>query len=210
VLEGSRGTIFIWVVAAVLATLAAARLLGGGGSAAPPPVRLDGGEASSAGARPAGSREPGAREGVFIHVAGAVRRPGLYRLGSDARVAEALQRAGGPLPRAELTAVNLAARVADGQQVVVPAAGKVSGATPPAAPAGSADAAGAGGAGVKLSLASATAEQLEELDGIGPTLAERIIEFRDAQGGLASLDQLNEVDGIGEQRLASLREGLQP
>ena len=64
--------------------------------------------------------------------------------------------------------------------------------------------------GVKLSLASATAEQLEELDGIGPTLAERIIEYRDAQGGLASLDQLNEVDGIGEQRLASLREGLQP
>ena len=94
--------------------------------------------------------------------------------------------------------------------MVVPVAGKVSGATPPAAPAGSADAAGAGSAGVKLSLASATAEQLEELDGIGPTLAERIIEFRDAKGGLASLDQLNEVDGIGEQRLASLREGLQP
>ena len=153
-----------------------------------------------------------ARDRVFVHVAGAVRRPGLYRLGSDARVAEALQRAGGPLPRAELTAVNLAARVADGQQVLVPVAGRVSGATAPAAPGGSADAAGAGGAGVgvKLSLASATAEQLEELDGIGPTLAERIIEYRDAQGGLASLDQLNEVDGIGEQRLASLREGLQP
>jgi competence protein ComEA len=211
VLEGSRGTIFIWVVAAVLATLAAARLLGGAGGAAPPPVKLDGGGASSAGgALPAESREPGARDGVFVHVAGAVRRPGLYRLGADARVAEALQRAGGPLPRAELTAVNLAARVADGQQVVVPVEGKVSGATSPAAPGGSADAAGDGGTGAKLSLASATGEQLEELDGIGPTLAERIIEFRDAQGGLTSLDQLNEVDGIGEQRLASLREGLQP
>jgi competence protein ComEA len=212
VLEGSRGTIVIWVVAAVLATLAAARLLGGSGGDAPPPVKLAGGVAS-AGAAGARSGDPGARDRVFVHVAGAVRRPGLYRLGSDARVAEALQRAGGPLPRAELTAVNLAARVADGQQVLVPVAGRVSGATAPAAPGGSADAAGAGGAGgagVKLSLASATAEQLEELDGIGPTLAERIIEYRDAQGGLASLDQLNEVDGIGEQRLASLREGLQP
>ena len=214
-LEGSRGTIVIWVVAAVLATLAAARLLGGSGGHAPPPMKLDGGVAASAGAAGARSGDPGARDRVFVHVAGAVRRPGLYRLGSDARVAEALQRAGGPLPRAELTAVNLAARVADGQQVLVPVAGKVSGATAPAAPGGSADAAGAGGAagagvGVKLSLASATAEQLEELDGIGPTLAERIIEYRDAQGGLARLDQLNEVDGIGEQRLASLREGLQP
>ena len=67
-----------------------------------------------------------------------------------------------------------------------------------------------GGAGAKLSLGAATAEQLEELDGIGPTLAERIIEYRDAQGGLTSLDQLAEVDGIGEKRLAALREGLQP
>jgi competence protein ComEA len=212
VLEGSRGTIVIWVVAAVLATLAAARLLGGSGGDAPPPVKIDDGVEASPGAAGARSGDPRVRDRVFVHVAGAVRHPGLYRLGSDARVAEALQRAGGPLPRAELTAVNLAARVADGQQVLVPVAGRVSGATAPAAPGGSADAAGVGGAGVgvKLSLAGATAEQLEELDGIGPTLAERIIEYRDAQGGLASLDQLNEVDGIGEQRLASLREGLQP
>ena len=64
--------------------------------------------------------------------------------------------------------------------------------------------------GARISLASATVDQLEELDGIGPTLAERIIEYRDAQGGVTSLDQLNEVDGIGEERLASLRKGLQP
>jgi competence protein ComEA len=68
----------------------------------------------------------------------------------------------------------------------------------------------AGAGGAKISLGAATAEQLEELDGIGPTLAERIIEYRDAQGGLSSLDQLAEVDGIGEKRLAALREGLQP
>ena len=208
-LEGSRGTVIVWVVAAVLATLAAARLLDGGGRGGAPPVALDGGQAAAARTGPGPGSGSGARRAgdvVFVHVAGAVRRPGLYRLGSEARVAEALQRAGGPLPRAELTAVNLAARVADGQQVVVPVAGKATGSpvSRGAAPLPE------GAAGPKLSLASATAEQLEELDGIGPTLAGRIIEYRDAQGGLTSLDQLNEVDGIGEQRLASLREGLQP
>jgi competence protein ComEA len=216
-LEGARGTAIIWVVAAVLATLGAVRLLGDDGGGSAPPVKIDGGAAPAA---QAGGPEPGSRgrEGVFVHVAGAVRRPGLYRLDAEARVAEALQRAGGPLRRAELTAVNLAARVSDGQQVVVPVAGAAGvAAAPGAAGAAGAGAAGASGAaggagapGVKLSLASATAEQLEELDGIGPTLAERIIEYRDAQGGLTNLNQLGEVDGIGEKRLASLREGLQP
>jgi competence protein ComEA len=213
--EGARGTAIVWVVAAVLATLAAVRLLGGDKGGSAPPVQIDGGAVAG---RQAGDSETGAddrREGVFVHVAGAVRRPGLYRLDAAARVAEALQRAGGPLRRAELTAVNLAARVADGQQVVVPVAGGpgVAASAPGAAAAGvsGAGATGAGAtAGVKLSLASATAEQLEELDGIGPTLAERIIEYRDAQGGLTRLDQLGEVDGIGEKRLAALREGLQP
>jgi competence protein ComEA len=215
-LEGTRGTAIVWVVAAVLATLAAVRLLGGDKGGSAPPVKIDGGAAA---AGQPGDSEPTAgdrREGVFVHVAGAVRRPGLYRLDAAARVAEALQRAGGPLRRAELTAVNLAARVTDGQQVVVPVAGgpAVAASAPGAAGAGGASAAGATGAGaaagVKLSLASATADQLEELDGIGPTLAERIIEYRDAQGGVTSLDQLGEVDGIGEKRLAALREGLQP
>jgi competence protein ComEA len=205
--------VVIWAVAAVLATLALMRLFGGddGGEAAP--LRIDGGTAARG--QP-GDEAPGlasSPEEVFVHVAGAVRRPGLYRLEPSARVAEALQHAGGPLPRAELTAVNLAARVADGQQVIVPVAGRPGGAA--LAPGAAATAGGGAGAlgaagGAKISLGAATAEQLEELDGIGPTLAERIIEYRDAQGGLSSLDQLAEVDGIGEKRLASLREGLQP
>ena len=204
----------IWAVAAVLATLALTRMLGGdeGGAA---PLRIDGGTAAGGQHAPsgepdaAGAREP--TEEVFVHVAGAVRHPGLYRLDPGARVAEALQQAGGPLPRAELAAVNLAGRVADGQQVIVPVAGRAGGAPlSPGATAGAGGAGSAGGAGAKLSLAAATAEQLEELDGIGPTLAERIIEYRDAQGGLTSLDQLAEVDGIGEKRLAALREGLDP
>jgi competence protein ComEA len=213
VFEGGRGTVVIWAVAAVLATLALMRLFGGGDGGGAAPLRIDGGTATRG--QP-GDEAPGlasSPEEVFVHVAGAVRRPGLYRLEPSARVAEALQRAGGPLPRAQLTVVNLAARVADGQQVIVPVAGRAGGAAlapGAAAPAGGGTGAVAGAGAVKISLGAATAEQLEELDGIGPTLAERIIEYRDAQGGLSSLDQLAEVDGIGEKRLASLREGLQP
>jgi competence protein ComEA len=119
------------------------------------------------------------------------------------RVADALGRAGGPTPRADLTAINLAARLADGQQVVVPAAGRAAASGAAAAPSGAA-------AGGKLHLSTATIEQLDGVDGIGPTLAQRIIEYRDAHGGFRSLDELAEVDGIGEKRLATLRDALQP
>jgi competence protein ComEA len=111
--------------------------------------------------------------------------------------------------------VNLAARVQDGQQIVVPAAG-----APGAAGAGSAaggasvtgSAAGAARSipGVKIHLSTATIEQLDEIDGIGPTLAERIVEYRDAHSGFRSIQELAEVEGIGEKRLATLREALQP
>jgi competence protein ComEA len=102
--------------------------------------------------------------------------------------------------------VNLAARVEDGQQVVVP----VAGAAPGSAGAVPGSTGTAGAPGVKPSLGTATVEQLEELDGIGPTLAERIVEYREANGGFSSLGQLRDVDGIGEKRYASLREALQP
>lgn len=209
------------MVASVLATLAAVRLLGGGGPE-PPPLRIDGEAAGTTGPPGAGRSGRGAGgaggQDIFVHVAGAVRRPGLYRVPSAARVAEALERAGGPLRRAELAAVNLAARMEDGQQVVVPAGGAVpvAGAAGARASPGTAGAvpgaAGAvpGAAGVKLSLAAATVDQLEELDGIGPTLAGRIIEYRDAHGGFRSVEQLREVDGIGEKRFATLREAVQP
>jgi competence protein ComEA len=226
-LDGSRGTVLTWVVASVLATLAAMRLLGGDGPD-PPPLRIDGEAAGTTGPPGAGRSRPGATEGggagdaggrsIPTHVAGAVRRPGLYRVPAAARVAEALARAGGPLRRAELTAVNLAARMEDGQQVVVPASGTVpvAGAVGARASPGAAGAvsgtAGAtpGAAGVKLSLAAATVDQLDQLDGIGPTIAGRIIEYRDAHGGFRSVEQLREVDGIGEKRFATLREAVQP
>lgn len=198
---GSRSTLLIWVVAGVLAVLAATRLLGGGGE--PPPVSIDGaGPAPAAGAAAPGAARATKRT-LYVHVAGAVRRPGLMRVPEDARVATALERAGGPTRRADLTLVNLAAPLQDGQQIVVPAKGAV--------PGGSAGDGGApGGAAAPVHLSSATVEQLDAIDGIGPTLAERIIEFRDENGGLRSLDELSQVDGIGEQRLATLREALQP
>jgi competence protein ComEA len=139
-------------------------------------------------------------------VAGAVKRPGLIRLPSGSRVATALERAGGPTRRSDLTLVNLAAQVQDGQQIVVPVAGRAGGA---GAAAGAADPAGVL-PGAKITLSSATTEQLDEIDGIGPTLAERIVEYRDTHGGLRSVQELAEVEGIGEKRLATLRDALQP
>jgi competence protein ComEA len=215
VLEQSRGTVLVWVVAAVLATVAVLRFIGGGGEGASPSVRIDGpGAAGGAGAAAGVSGEgaggagvdrgSGGGEHVYVHVAGAVSRPGLFRVPAGSRVAAAVARAGGPRPKADLTLVNLAARVHDGQQVVVPGPGV-------AAPSG-AGAAAAGGAlpGVKPSLATATVEQLEEIDGIGPTLAERIVEYRETNGGFRSVADLQEVEGIGEKRFASLKEALQP
>jgi competence protein ComEA len=180
-----------WAVAAVAAVLIAVRLLGSGPE--PPAVRI-GGERGARQPGERGARRPG---GLLVHVAGAVRRPGLYRLPQGARVALAVRRAG-VARRADLTLINLAARLQDGQQVVVP--GPATGAGTAATAAGDAP----------VSLGSATVDQLDELDGIGPTLAERIVEHRQANGGFASVDQLAEVEGIGEKRLAALKAALTP
>jgi competence protein ComEA len=195
----SRGTVVIWVVAAALGVFALMRLTGSGGEEAGEPVRVDRSPAGSAG----GTRGGAERAAVYVHVAGAVRRPGLVRVPVGARVAEALLRAGGPGRKADLTGVNLAAQVEDGQQVVVPAAGAVPGATP-------GETGATGPAAVKPGLGSATVDQLDEIDGIGPTLAERIVDYRTENGGFSSLDELQDVDGIGEKRLETLREALQP
>ena len=194
-----RPSAFVWIAAALLVVAVGYRLLKSD-TPDPPPVSIE--EPGAAG----GPRPRGAGPRVYVHVAGAVKRPGLYRLRHGARVAAALARAGGPTRRAELTGTNLAARVQDGQQVVVPVRGQV-------AQAAATGATGAGGQGApagRLSLATATQAQLEELDGIGPTLAARIIEYRDEHGGFRSVEELGEVDGIGEVRLEALREAVQP
>jgi competence protein ComEA len=201
----SRGTVLIWVVAAVLAAVALMRLTGsdGGGEAGGTPVRVD---------RAPREAVSAAGADVYVHVAGAVRRPGIVTVPPGSRVAAAVARAGGPSRRADLTGVNLAAQVEDGQQVVVPAAGAVPGGAVPggAVPGGAVTPGAAAPAGAKPSLGTATLEQLDAIDGIGPTLAERIIEYRTENGGFGSLDELQDVDGIGEKRLETLREALQP
>ena len=132
-----------------------------------------------------------------VHVAGEVRRPGVYRLRAGARVHDAVNRAGGPTARADTTQINLAAKVEDGRQVLVPGRAEALGGVAGGA---SAD------AGLPINLNTATLEQLDALDGIGPETAEQILEYRDANDGFGSVEELGEVPGIGDKRLESLRE----
>ena len=138
---------------------------------------------------------------LFVHVVGAVRRPGLFRLKDGTRVADAVARAGGPTRRADLSAVNLAAPLVDGQQVIVPRRGP--GGVPAAL-------AGTSAPGAKVSLASATAEQLDELPGIGPVTAEKIVDWRTTHGPFRSVDDLDNVPGIGPARIEQLRDLVTP
>lgn len=193
----------LWGAAAVLAALALIRVLGAhdGAQVAPAPVSVSGGSDAAAG-RDRGQGGPR----LYVHVAGRVRRPGLYRLRTGDRVASALERAGGAARGADLAAINLAAKVEDGQQVLVPSRGGAAA----AANAAGADAAPGEAGQAKLSLTTASAEQLDELDGIGPTLAKRIVEYREQHGGFRSVGDLNEVEGIGEKRMQALREAVGP
>lgn len=147
---------------------------------------------------------------VVVHVAGAVRRPGVYVMPDGSRTGDAVRRAGGPTRRGDPGALNLAAPLTDGQQVLVPDRAARAGGTGGAGarPGGSA-AAPAVAAG-PVSLSRATPEQLEALDGIGPALAARIVEWRDRNGPFATVDDLLEVPGIGEARLEALRDEVVP
>jgi competence protein ComEA len=162
-------------------------------------MRAGGGEGGAAEGPPAAIRVDGdGADGgsVIVHVAGAVRRPGVYRMRPSARVDDAVGRAGGATRRADLSQVNLAAKVEDGRQVVVPERVR----------AGAAGAAAETAPDVPLNLNTATLEQLDELDGIGPATAQSILDYREEHGGFGSVEELGQVPGIGEVRLASLRE----
>jgi competence protein ComEA len=182
----------------VAAVLGLRQLGGGSGSGAAGP-----------GPRPVATiavQEDGAGGGrVVVHVAGAVHDPGVYRLPGDARVDDAVARAGGATRRADLGGLNLAARLEDGRQVLVPERARRGGGG------GAAVAPSAGPAeGQPLNLNTATLEQLDTLSGIGPATAQKILDFREENGGFGSVEELGEIPGIGEKRLASLREKVTP
>jgi competence protein ComEA len=135
---------------------------------------------------------------VVVHVVGAVRQPGLYRLARGKRVADAVVRAGGATARADLALINLAASVADGQQIVVPA--RASPGSGAAGPAGE-DGAVSG----PVSLSAATLDQLDALPGIGPVTAQKIVDYREQHGSFSSVRELDAIPGIGPARLEQLK-----
>ncbi|MBZ2195196.1 helix-hairpin-helix domain-containing protein [Ruania sp. N2-46] len=184
-----------------------------------PPLATPGAPVVTAPAGQAGPPEPGRstsptpfepppeeNSAVVVHVAGSVVIPGVYELPAGSRVDDAVLAAGGPAADADLDAVNLAGSLQDGQQVYLPAVGE---AGPPAAVPGapSGTGTGAGGDGGELvDLNAATAADLEELPGIGPALAERILDWRTENGGFTSVDQLDDVSGIGPATMDRLRD----
>ena len=192
-----RSTLVLWgLVGIVVLVLGGRALLQDHG---PSPAAGSGSPVPSAGAADPIAAAP-APALLVVDVTGAVRRPGVYRLPAGARVEQAVRRAGGVTRKADPAGVNLAAKLADGQQVVVPAR------VPAAAPGAPATTAPAG----PVSLNSATAEQLDQLDGVGPATAAKIIAWRTANGGFSSVDDLGQVAGIGPKKLEALRPQVTP
>ncbi|HEU4976780.1 MAG TPA: ComEA family DNA-binding protein [Baekduia sp.] len=148
---------------------------------------------------------------AIVHVVGAVRRPGVYRLRVGQRVQDAIRRAGGARAGADLQAINLAAKLSDAQQVAVPRRAAAMTAAAPAAARAPAAAAGAAASppAPPVNLNTATAEQLDTLDGVGPATAQKILEYRTAHGGFSSIDDLAQISGIGPKTLESLRTQVQ-
>jgi competence protein ComEA len=200
----TRPQLAVYAAAAVAVLLLGARYLSTSSPAGGPPAGGTAGHAAPA--KGASVRVEASGSGVaVVQVAGAVHRPGVYRLGAGRRVDDAVRAAGGAQPRADLAGVNLAAKVSDGQQVIVPATGAAG--APGTGPAGSAGGAGAGAAaGQPLNLNTATPEQLDQLDGLGPATAQKIVAYRQAHGGFRSVSELDQVPGIGEKKLAALKD----
>ena len=187
----SRRTLLLGALALALALLLANRVLRDAGTASL--GEPSGSPAGAAQAAPVQAR-------LVVHVVGAVRRPGLYRLPQGARIADAVERAAGATRRADLSLINLAAPLADGMQVVVPARAR---------PGAGGDASAAAAAG-PVHLNTATLEELDTLPGVGPVTAQKILDYRQQHGAFASIDELDAIPGIGPARLEQLREAAQP
>ena len=194
----SRRRVLLGGLLLVVALLVGARFVlraGTPAGAASPPIV---GSAEAASTDSSAGAPVAATTRLVVYVVGAVRRPGLYRLPQGSRVADAVARAGGVTRKADPAALNLAAPIADGEQVLVPARLPVAvaasqGAAVPGVPLG------------PIQLSSATAEQLDSLPGIGPATAQKILDYRTEHGAFRSVEELDEVPGIGPARVEQLR-----
>jgi competence protein ComEA len=189
----SRRTLVLGALALVLLLTLANRLLRTAGT----PYELPAGAAQTTPAAGVPTAPP-----AVVHVVGAIRRPGLYRLPQGSRIADAVARAGGATRKADLALVNLAAPVADGTQIVVPAR------APPAARGGEAPPSAAAAGPVHLN--TATLEDLDGLPGVGPVTAQKILDYRQQHGAFASVDELDAIPGIGPKRHEQLRDVVAP
>jgi competence protein ComEA len=212
----SRRQAYVYVGLALVVAVLGARYLFSSHAAAPAGGQSLLGMASYAPSSPSSSSAPSSfasPQEIVVYVCGAVRRPGVYHLAPGARVADLLAAAGGAGAKAALQAVNLAAKLLDGQQVVVPVRG-AAGSTVAAAGSAAGDATGTGGAAgapgtgapaAPVDLNTATLEQLDALPGVGPATAQKIIDYRTANGGFKSVDDLKNVSGIGDAKFATLQ-----
>lgn len=172
----------------------------------PPGAKSAGGSGSGRGAsaqatpRPVANAVPSPAGVLVVDVAGKVLRPGIYRLPTGSRVADALTAAGGAREGADLTGLNRARLLTDGEQVLA----GVPGSAPSGPGAGTSGGVGSGSSG-PVSLNSASVEQLDGLPGVGPVLAQHIVDYRAQHGGFRSVDELREVNGIGERRFNDLQ-----
>lgn len=205
-LSVSRSTALVGVSALLVVLVVAGNRLAATGAATAPEI-----------VAPLEPVTTAARSRLVVHVVGAVRQPGLYRLRDGSRVADAVARAGGATRRANLGGLNLAAPLVDGTQVLVPARVTIASPATPLSSAG-ADSLGSEltpgtgltGTGQKLSLATATAAQLDEIPGVGPVTAQKILDYRAEHGFIRSVDDLDAVPGIGPARIEQLRDLVTP
>jgi len=205
----TRSQLIVYGAVAVVLLLVGARWIRSGDAQGQPAGDVNYSESSTGAPAPDGASGTLAVDveggtDVVVDVAGAVGDPGVYRLPAGSRVNDALQRAGGATARADVESINLAARLTDGQQVVVPQKVRGSVAATTGASATQAD------ASAPISIGTATVEDLDTIEGIGPVTAQNIVDFRDQQGGISSVDQLDEISGIGPATMEALRSRLQP
>jgi competence protein ComEA len=176
---------WIGAVVAVVLAVAGGAWFGRSGPAARPPALVDVGAAVAAD-----------EQSLTVHVSGAVRRPGLVEVPPGGRVADAIAAAGGLTPAAAPGGLNLAAPLGDGEQVAVPSVGD-----------GGGDSGGVADDG-RVRVNQADAAELESLPGVGPVLAERIAAYRDQHGPFTTVEDLLDVPGIGEAKLAAMRDAV--